>query len=133
MKYFLLALFLFSFSTYGKANLCSKEKSAEAQAQAKWEQAYAKSKQAQAKYLQADAKWDQAYVNYKQALTKLEQADANRKQAFTKLKQAQANRNQANANWDQAIDIYMACRDQADASFLFRSKPMPTGSKPLPN
>ena len=61
MKYFLLALFLFSFSTYGKANLCSKEKSAEAQAEANLKQAYANLNQAY-------AKWEQAYAKYRQAI-----------------------------------------------------------------
>ena len=73
MKYFLLALFLFSFSTYGKANLCSKEKSAQ--------------KQAYTKLVQAEAKWDQAYTNDSQAIAKMRQADANQKQATDKLKQ----------------------------------------------
>ena len=69
MKYFLLAFFLFSFSTYGKANLCSKEKSAEAQAQAKFYQAYAELKQAGAKLRQAGAKFYQAYANRDKLLT----------------------------------------------------------------
>ena len=94
------------------------------QASAEWslspdqmkKQTHDKLQQAEALLKKSKAQEKRAYDKMDQAAVNLGQAGGKAKRAYNKLQKAEAQKEKAYDKWLLADDIYIACRDQADAS-----------------